>query len=57
MKKVLITLSLLTTLGMVYANVDGKEKGKSKKSCCAKSKSCCTKAKADSTQQKGTEQK
>ncbi len=57
MKKVLFTLSLLATLGIVYANVDGKGKGKGKKSCCSKSKSCCTKSKTDSTAQKGTEQK
>jgi hypothetical protein len=55
MKKVLFTLSLLATLGIVYANVDGK--GKGKKSCCTKSKSCCSKSKTDSTAQKGTEQK
>lgn len=56
MKKVLIALSLVASLGMVYAHADGKGKKKSKK-CCSTSKGCCSKAKADSTQQKGTEQK
>ncbi len=42
MKKVILAVSILATLGFVYAGVEGKGKGKGKKCCSSKSK-CCSK--------------